>query len=100
MSKFLDLLRSGKEIDCDLIIGNADMPASFVWDEDCKITEYGIEKFKEIMDADYTELPNGNIEIHCDNDALGEIFCLAAAGYIGETEFSKMFEEDKEGNEE
>ncbi|MDD3231448.1 MAG: hypothetical protein PHE09_19885 [Oscillospiraceae bacterium] len=96
MSKFLDLLRSGEEIDCDLIIGGADMPASFVWYEDCKITDYGIEKYKPIMEAEYTRLESGNIEIHCDDDRLGENFCMAAAGYIGETEYEKTFGSDEE----
>lgn len=70
---FLDLLRSGEEIDCDLIIGGSDMPASFVWDSECKITDYGVERFKSIMIALYKKLPNGNIEIYCDNYKLGEI---------------------------
>jgi hypothetical protein len=91
VSKFLDLLRSGEEIDCDLIIGGVDMPASFVWNEDSKITDYGIEKYKAIMEAEYTRLPNGNIEIHCDDDELGERFCWAAAGYIGVSEYTRIF---------
>lgn len=91
MNNFLDLLRSGEKIDCDLVIGGVDMPASFVWDEDCKITDYGIEKFRAIMEAEYTKLPNGNIVIHCDDYELGEIFCLSSAGYIGETEYEKIF---------
>jgi len=95
MSKFLDLLRSGEEIDCDLVIGGVDTPATFVWDEGCHITDYGVERFKPIMNAEYTRLKNGNIEIHCDNDKLGKEFCLAAAGYIGEKEYDRLF-----GNEE
>lgn len=93
---FLDLLRSGIDLDCDLIIGNVDMPATFIWNEDSKITEYGVERFKPIMEARYTKLPNGNIEIHCDNDKLGEDFCLAAAGYIGTREHTRIFG-DEEG---
>lgn len=95
MSKFLDLLRSGEELDCDLIIGGYDMPASFVWYEDSKITDYGVEKFKHIMEAEYTRLKNGNIEIHCDDEKLGEVFCLAAAGYIGESEYARIFGEEE-----
>lgn len=95
MSKFLDLLRSSEELDCDLIIGGCDMPASFVWYEDCKITEYGIEKYKPIMEAEYTRLKNGNIEIHCDDEKLGEQFCWAAAGYIGESEYNRIFGEEE-----
>lgn len=56
---FLDLLRSGIDIHCDLIIGNVEMPATLVWDEGCKITEYGIECFRPIMEAKYSILPNG-----------------------------------------
>lgn len=67
---FLDLLRSGEEIDCDLIIGGSDMPASFVWDNSIQITEYGINRFSPIMISPYTMLPNGNIEIHCDDYRL------------------------------
>ena len=89
MNKFLDLLRSGEDIDCDLIIGGADMPATFVWDEECKITDYGIEKYKAIMEARYSRLVNGNIVIHC------ESFCLAAAGYIGEKEYARIFGEEE-----
>lgn len=94
MSQFLDLLRSGEEIDCDLVIGGVDMPASFVWNEDSKITDYGVEKYKAIMEATYTKLPNGNIEIHCDDDELGESFCWAAAGYIGTSEYTRIFGEE------
>ena len=90
---FLDLLRSGGEIDCDLIIGGADMSATFVWDKENSITDYGVEKFKAVLTAEYTKLPNGNIEIHCDDYELGEEFVLAAAGYIGTTEFAKIFGE-------
>lgn len=91
MKTFLELLRSGKELDCDLIIGDTDMPASFVWDETSKITDYGVEKFKPIMEAKCEILKNGNIEIFCDDYELGELFCLAAAGYIAETEFDRIF---------
>lgn len=88
---FLEFLRSKPDIDVDLIIGNRSMPASFVWGEDNIITEYGVEKYRPLMEAEYTVLANGNIEIHCDNYKLGEDFCMAAAGYIGITEYNKIF---------
>lgn len=91
MSKFLTLLQSGEEIDCNLIIGNVDMPASFVWDENNNITAYGMEKYKELLEAEYAKLENGNIEIYCGDEKLGEHFCLAAAGYIGLVEFTRIF---------
>lgn len=88
---FLDLLRSGEYIDCELIIGDCDMPATFVWDEDCTITDYGIEVFHDLMEAEFVRLPNGNIEILCDDYRLGELFVMAVAGYIGSSEFKKLF---------
>ena len=91
---FLDLLHSGTSLDCDLIIGGCDMPASFVWDVESVITDYGIERFRKIMYSQHTHLPNGNIEIHCDDYILGEEFCLAAAGYIGGTEYMRIFGDD------
>lgn len=43
------------------------------------------------MEAEYTELKNGNLEIHCDDEKLGEKFCLAAAGYINNNEYRRIF---------
>ncbi len=51
--KFLDLLRSGSELECNLIISDWDMPAIFVWKRDSKITDYGIEKYRPIMEAEF-----------------------------------------------
>jgi hypothetical protein len=65
--------------------------ATFVWGPDCFIKEYGIEQYKAIMDAEYKILENGNIEIFCDDYALGEHFTMAAAGYIADSEYNKMF---------
>ena len=89
---FLELLESGKELDCDLIIGDADMPASFVWDTGSRITKYGIEKYRPLMNAPIRQLPNGSIELLCNEWRLGENFCMAAAGYIGEAEYQRLFE--------
>ena len=47
--KFVDLLRSKRELTHDLIIGNVEMPHTLVWDEDSEITDYGIEEFKKII---------------------------------------------------
>ena len=88
---FGDFLAKGPWYDGDLIIGGVDMPASFVWDSAISMTEYGKEKFRPIMDAKFTVLPNGNIEIHCDDDELGELFVWAAAGYISDREYRKIF---------
>jgi hypothetical protein len=69
------------------------MPATFVWDSDNRITDYGIEKFRPIMEAGYTILENGNIEVFCDDYKLGEEFCFAAAGHISDSEYTKIFGE-------
>lgn len=90
-SAFLNFLESGIDIDLELIVGGAEMPASFVWDEACRLTEYGKELFHDLLASQYQVLPNGNIEIFCDNYRLGEAFCLAAAGYISQEEYDKIF---------
>ena len=91
---FLELLESGADLDCELIIGDAEMPASFVWDECCRISRYGIEKYRPLMDAPIRRLPGGNIELLCDDEKMGEEFCLAAAGYTGEAEYQRIFGDD------
>lgn len=88
---FLELLRSGEEFECELVIGDSDMPATFVWDEDSQMTEYGIEKYRPIMEATFERFGESCIEIHCDDWELGEEFCLAAAGFIENTEYEKIF---------
>lgn len=93
MERFIDLLNSNVELDCELIIGDVDMPASFVWNETNKVTKYGIQKYKKIMESKYKILDNGNIEIFCDDYKLGSEFCYAAAGYISSQEYEKIFEE-------
>lgn len=90
---FLDLLRSGQELDCELIIGGSDMPATFVWYDGDIITDYGVDAFRPIMEADYVMLDNGNIEILCDDWKLGEEFVAASAGYCGSREYKRLFGE-------
>ena len=91
---FLELLESGKELDCELVVGSVDMPLSFVWNEDDRISGYGIEKYRPLMEAPIHRLPNGNIELLCDDWRMGEEFCMAAAGYIGDAEYRRVFEID------
>lgn len=95
---FLDFLRGKKELECELIIGNSDMPATFVWDEESNITPYGEEYYAPILDAPYKVLDNGNIEVFCDSYKLGEHFVLALAGYIGEKEWERLFGTVGEGD--
>lgn len=88
---FLDFLREKKELECELIIGNSDMPATLSWDAASNITEYGEEYYAPILDAPYKVLGNGNIEIFCDNYKLGEHFVMALSGYIGTKEWEQLF---------
>lgn len=92
MSKFADFLK-GNELDCELIIGGVDMPATFVWDGACLVTDYCMEKFRPIMESEYQVLPNGNVEVFCEDWRLGEYFCYAVAGYISVSEYNKLFGE-------
>jgi hypothetical protein len=94
---FGDLLNSGTQINCDIIIGNVDMPASLVW-ENLRVTEYGWQRFKPIMESPYEILENGNIEIFCDDYKLGEEFARSAAGDVGIKEFDRLFEEVCDGD--
>jgi hypothetical protein len=88
---FLDLLRSNQELDCDLIIGGAEMPATFVWDGESPLTEFGTIFYAELLESPYKIFPHGNIEVFCDNEKLGEHFTLASAGHIGIKEYRKLF---------
>ena len=89
--RFLDLLQSGEELDCDLNIGGCDMPASFVWDENSIITDYAIEQYGAVLCATYKVSEDGDIEIDSEYMELGESFCMAAAGYIAESEYIALF---------
>jgi len=93
MKTFHDLLIKGPNLDCELIITGCEMPASFVWNSEQYIREYGVEKYRAILEAPFTILSNGNIEIECDDERLGEAFVLAAAGYISSSEYDKIFGE-------
>ena len=94
---FGDLLNSGVRLDCELIIGNSDMPATLVWG-DYRVTEYGWQHFKPIMESAFKILKNGNIEVFCDDYNLGEEFALSAAGAVGNKEFDRLFEEVNDGD--
>lgn len=91
---FLELLQSDEDLDCDLIIGNCDMPATLVWESEHKMKDAGIEYFKELMESPYLPLRNGNIEVLCDNQDLGEKFCWGAAGFVAESLYESWFDTD------
>ncbi len=88
---FLDLLCSGRELDCDLFIGDTEMPATFVWDSGNALTVFGTMFYAELLEAPYKDLPNGNIEVFSDNYEQGEHFTMAAAGHISQSTYDKLF---------
>lgn len=88
---FLDYLCNVKELECELIVDNSDMPATFVWDGENPLTVYGAKYYGALLEAPYRILENGNIEIFCDDYELGKHFTLAAAGHIGQKEYRKLF---------
>jgi hypothetical protein len=89
-NKFVDLLKSKRELNHELIVGNVEMPATLVWDEDCEITDYAIRAFKALMESECS-IKDDCIEVECDDFNMGEKFALATAGFIASSEFDKMF---------
>jgi hypothetical protein len=89
---FGEYLAEEKWIDTEVIIGGAEMPASFVWDNDNEFTEEGKEHFKPILEARYVVREN-YIEVFCDNEDLGEDFVLTIAGYTPESRYNKLIKE-------
>jgi len=94
--KFYEFLNQGKELNIELVIGDVDMPASLCWNEGDIISEYGIEKYKEVMNGECeyfeeTESTYPFVNVKCDDYKLGEKFAFDCAGYISEEEFNKIF---------
>ena len=99
--KFIDYIneriKDGEEFDA--VIGGVDMPATFGFCDDWTITDYCKEKYRELLESeivvhkriDYLDV----VEVLYDNDKIGEKFAWAVAGYIGETEWNKLFMEEK-----
>lgn len=98
---FIDLLNSDREFDCSLVIGDVDMPADLVWDKTSRITDYGAELFKDLMQAEavYNDETNCIIVYNGDDYEIGEQFAWLAAGYCNEEEYKKIFIEVGELNE-
>lgn len=81
------------DLDCDLIIADVDSVYSFVHNKGDNFTPEGKKKFAPILDAAYDYLENGNIVIHCDDEALGELFMAAYAGYVANSAYKTWFKE-------
>ena len=99
--KFIDYIneRIKDEEEFDAVIGGVDMPATFGFCDDWTITDYCKEKYRELLESeivvrkriDYLDV----VEVLYDNDKIGEKFSWAVAGYIGETEWNKLFMDGK-----
>ena len=88
---FGDFLKT-HSVDCDIIIGGAEMPAGFVWDkDDMGFTEEGQKVFAEILNAPYEVYDNGNIEVKSKSWQLGEDFVWALGGYVSISLWNKWF---------
>ena len=95
---FREYLTENKETEFDMIIGDVEMPATVVWTEDMKITEYFEEKYSVML--------NSQIELHGDSRGIyttgvelldesippkkGEEFVWALAGYCSTEEYEKL----------
>ena len=91
---FYEYIKSQGLIDCELIFAGCDMNYSFVWDnEDTCFTTYGEEYYKPILSANYKVLPNGNIEVFCDDLNLANDFVKTLAGYTPESRYNKLIQE-------
>lgn len=103
---FYEFIKSQDYIDCDLEIGNVDMPASFVWDNELyDFTELGKEYYKDILNANFeiAKITDNYycIVIFCDDDELGEDFSLTCAGCTPSSRFDSLIKEignDKDKN--
>lgn len=99
--KFIDYIneriKDGNEFDA--IIGDVDMPATFGFCDDWVITDYCKEKYEKLLESEiivhedptYIDI----VEVLYDDYEIGEKFAYAVAGYIGETEWNKLFMEEK-----
>jgi len=95
---FVDLLRSGRSFDGELMVeGGDECSCSFVWD-DITVTDYGHRRFPNIMNAECCVVGGGIVVYLPENveydDFYSELdtFSQIAAGYVGSEEYDKIFE--------
>ena len=83
----------------DAVIGDVDMPATFCFNSDWKITDYCKQKYGDLLNSeiivhkDPTGYYTTSVEVLYDNEEIGEQFCWAVAGYISEGEWEMLFME-------
>jgi len=86
-----DFLGKQEHIDCEVVVADVEMQYSLVWDRECRISDYGIKKYDKLLNSPVEVYENGNIEVLCDDEAMGIEFFAAAAGYISSQEYDKIF---------
>ena len=94
--KFIELLKDGKDYDCDVISGDEEMSCAFVWDHDMFITRKCQEMFSSMLVSPVQFLSNGCIEILCDNGRLADQFFTYLAGYCSIETYDSLFREMEE----
>ena len=97
--KFIDYIKYciAHEIAFDAVIGDVDMPATFVFSSDTKFTDYCMERYGDLLNSDCEV--KYDITGRCTDVAIvdyadhykGESFAWVVAGYISETEYEKLF---------
>lgn len=88
---FHDRLKRGEDFDCGIAIGGVDTPAAFVWNSEQRMTVEGEAYYADILQAPYELDANGNIEVFCDDEELGEDFSLSLAGYTANSRHIRFF---------
>lgn len=87
-----------KDLEFDAEIGNVDMPCTFCFCDDTKITDYCMEKYGDLLNsecevkADPTGKYTDVVIVNYDNYIKGMRFTNAVAGYISEEEYKKLFD--------
>ena len=93
------LAQEGEE--AEVIIGGVDMPATLVCDDTVDFTDFAYEEFGDVLNAP-AELRRAAdkfsfnlIEVDCVDYEMGERLVYALAGYISESQYKKLFQEEK-----
>ena|SRR5665647_1346726 len=94
--KFIELLKDGKDYDCDVIAGDEEMSCGFVWDNDMFITRKCEEIFESVLMSEVEFYNNGNFGVLCDNGRLADQFFTYLAGYCGVDTYESLFREGEE----
>lgn len=87
-----------KDLEFDAVIGDVDMPCTFGFCDDMKITNYCMEKYGDLLNSscevtvDSTGRYTDVVIVDYDNYEKGESFSYAVAGYISETEYKRLFD--------